>query len=419
MPFDMPHATSLEDLQEEADELLIQQALDPENPIDFNRELEPGEKADDAIDFGDLDNDDLAEDEGEVHSLQPDSGPDLGHFLVDKDSSRDLDKYPRNAHRVNPSNGGTGEDDGFDDLFGDMPSSPVRGEYSRDKSQLSSPSGSTSPRSEDGRSNHYSSAIAQELRSHQIQGFYEGANRDPPLHISSSSKDAASWREQQLQQELFALSGSSLAGQDNLPPPPENQEELLLSLWPRFEKNTVPKFMNLLPPKRIRYTGKRPFKKPKILQPTKASLEIAQDQEKMFRLSLIPNHKVQDKLERSGVIGISSLPLTAEVNDGGKEVGLETEQDSVGGITWQDLQFVCQDWDGILSNDPWISQGQDIITSDDVSRGFIAQSFDKSDLIASKASANHCCWLTAAYLALRSASWPMTMTTAFIALIYE
>ncbi len=64
----MPHAVPVSDAQEQADNSLISSLLSGTNEgqdnFDFlNRDLVPGEKAQDAVDFEDISDDDLAEEE--------------------------------------------------------------------------------------------------------------------------------------------------------------------------------------------------------------------------------------------------------------------------------------------------------------------------------------------------------------------
>lgn len=123
--------------QEEQDDLLIQRALDPENPFDFNRELELGEKAEGAIDFGDLSNDDLADDEEE--------GNLLGSFVRNTISVESHLGNPRNdltkEEWLEARNHGCSEGDGIDDLFGEIVSSPVNDADERRQQPLFARSG--------------------------------------------------------------------------------------------------------------------------------------------------------------------------------------------------------------------------------------------------------------------------------------
>ena len=68
----MPHATGTQEDQALLDDQLIQQTLDNLDGVllpEQDRELDIGDKADDAVDFADLSDDDLADDEDAGHSL--------------------------------------------------------------------------------------------------------------------------------------------------------------------------------------------------------------------------------------------------------------------------------------------------------------------------------------------------------------
>lgn len=342
----MPHATEIRDAQEEEDDRLIQLALDPDPDnainIDFNRELEPGEKADDAIDFGDLSDDDLADEEDE--SAAP-SAP--SRTVEDDGSFGDLGVLTQEEGLPELTSGSGNDGDGFDDLFGDdMPSSPVDiKEGTKVVKPVIRPNGlTTSFELEEDEELASSSGVLSGLAPSQSQKLPASSDASMFRSVNFSSKDAALSKEQQIQQALFAMSGSG-AATDYLPAPPENQEELLASLWPKFERDTTPRFMDLLPPKKARYVGKTLIKKPKPVLPTKLNLELAADQEKSFRISSGLSRKTQEEAERQGLILISELVSAEKSSDDDLEVESDFEHEPVGGVTWQDLQIICEDWD--------------------------------------------------------------------------
>lgn len=171
------------------------------------------------------------------------------------------------------------------------------------------------------------------------------ANRPVLRPVTFNNNDIVTSREQQLQRDLFAMSGYGVSEMDILPPPPENQEQLLVSLWPRFQKGAVPKFMEILPPKKIRYSGKKPLKRPKIVQPTKVNLELGQDQEKSFMLPFDYGRKTQEDPGQSSIVSISNLSLDAGNCDESEDINSDSESKANEGITWQDMQIACQDWE--------------------------------------------------------------------------
>lgn len=336
----MPHAISPHDFQEEQDDLLIRQALDPENPFDFDRELEPGEKADDAIDFGDLSDNDLADDEDEGKLLpcrQVDNSHDtlggIADFLQDEGAAGIIKSE------------GPGEDD-LDDLFRDLPSSPADDGVEEKPTQISAGVVEMAGASELG-----------EEHSQLIDGL-PPEPRAPGLSEVQSQSSIRPASLQQLQQELFAMSGSGIA--DILPPPPENQEELLITLWPKFKRGIIPKFMDLLPPKKTSYIGKKPLKQPKPMQPTKINLDLAYDQEKGFKLASFNNRRIQEDTDRANFVSIAVTTSVETATAEDEDMNSDLENAPIGGVSWQDFQFACGDWDILDEPDPVLSKQVDI-----------------------------------------------------------
>jgi hypothetical protein len=110
----MPHAVGDTEIQDEQDDALINKLFnDPTQNFDFlDRDLDVGEKANDAVDFEDIGDDDLAEDEDDVNGFSTNGRGD--------DEDRDM-----SGGTFSDIPGGDADDDGFDDLFGDLPSSPT------------------------------------------------------------------------------------------------------------------------------------------------------------------------------------------------------------------------------------------------------------------------------------------------------
>ena len=336
----MPHATAVHQSEDEHDNLLIQQVLDApttEDPFGLNRDLEPGEKAEDAVDFEDISDDDLAEDEdaeGE-RELQTGGGRQNGASSVKSETSAQDVSFPV------LTNGNGLEDNAYDeDLFGEVLSSPVETDTARAKirieheqSGLSSPD-KTSPQAQ--------------ILSHPTSTLSRQVEAPGKIGLGStmlSSKESPSSKELQRQQELLAMSRNGAANPDALPAPPENREELLASLWPKFERNTIPRFMDLLPPKRARYFGKFIPKPPKPLYPSKVNLELALDQEKSFKVSSTISKPHTDESSSQGIVIIQDEIVVEKSHGEDNDVESEIENELVGGILWQDLQIICEDWD--------------------------------------------------------------------------
>ena len=334
----MPHAVDERDAQDEQDDLLIQKALDPQYDFDFSRDLEPGEKADDAIDFEDISDDDLAEeeDEGQPNSSATIKVESAGASFEDELGFTQEDDLPGLT-----TSGSAPEGDGLDDLFGDAASSPID---LRDGPEIKG-------KDDMGMSFEFEDDLFSEsLGTAGIATTTEKRVELPTNEslfrpIDFSSKTAAPSREQLLQQELFAMSRNGFGSSDFPPAPPENQEELLTSLWPKFERDTVPRFMDLLPPKKARYIGKTPLKVPKPVQPTKVSLELAPDQEKSFKLTTSVTKRNQEEINRQGIVEITETNALQSSSEDEIDLDSDYEGEPVGGVTWQDFQVVCEDWD--------------------------------------------------------------------------
>ena len=337
----MPHATAPHQSECDHDDILIQQVLDApttEDPFGLNRDLEPGEKAEDAVDFEDISDDDLAEDEdaeGE-RNFQIGGGHQNGTPFVK------LEAFAQNVDFPALVDGNGLEDDVYDDdLFGEELSSPVETDTAKanirvenDQHGLSDLDDSTLPQAQ-----LFSLPTSPLAR----QG-------EAPVNIvlrptMLSNKESPSSKELQRQQELLAMSRNGATNTDGLPAPPENREELLASLWPKFKRDTIPKFMDLLPPKRARYLGKSIPKPPKPVTPTKINLELALDQERSFKVSSTPNKPNMEEISSQGILTIQEEIVAEKNNEEDIDIESDFENELVSGMSWQDLQIICEDWD--------------------------------------------------------------------------
>ena len=385
----MPHATVTQDAQ---DDLLIEQAIGPENSLDFsldlNRDLEPGEKADDAIDFGEIGDDDLAEEEDEGDSVSVSAEAVSGSGGVNG-SLHDLD-YASGKEPLSDQGFGNGtHGEVLDDLFGERPSPPLEdGIQAEDSGCWRRPAAITSVDPND------VSVSKDELSSRSLpdgakalEGYDVACQTTLPV-AAAGSKDGFLSKEQQLQQDLFAMSGAVFGKMDSVPVI-ETQDDLLAALWPRFERNNVPKFMDLLPPKKARYIGKTPLRRPKPVQPTKLNLEVAGDQEKTFRFSSMTNRKPQEHLGQNGIVTMQNVTSEKGQDEDSEEVDSDFEHEPLSGLSWQDLQLICGDWDAQASTDvssPDLSE-LEMADKDDIFVDLVGNLEDQSELPpAAKAS---------------------------------
>ena len=339
----MPHATAALQSGDDHDDILIQQFLDApttEDPFGLNRELEPGEKAEDAENYEDISDDDLADDDDD-DSAEGKQMFQIGHANQTGTSSRSLEAFTQDVDLSALINGNGIEGDAYDDdLFGEDLSSPMEtntgtGKIQKgyDQDDLSDFDDSTSPQAQP-------VPLTTSPQSRQIESPAKSVSRPTVL----SSKECPPSKELQRQQELLAMSRNGATNTDGLPAPPENREELLASLWPKFKRDTIPKFLDLLPPKRARYSGRSIPKPPKPVNPTKINLELALDQEKSFKISSILNKTNLEETISQGIVTIQEDSVV-EKDDEDVDADSDFENELVGGISWQDLQIVCEDWD--------------------------------------------------------------------------
>ena len=308
-------------------------------------ELEIGEKADDAVDYADISDDDLPEEEearGGV--LRGDNEElDLLASLLGDPQPQAQDKsgqtqdtlLPESSNNIQDDDGDD-EHDSLDDLFGDVPSSPLDQEQPTDYAQQAADSNATFSIAPESLLSHAPTTSAQS---------YCASHREPTTTVESLLVDVRSDPEEAEQHALLFP-----------PAAPETSEELLHALWPSFNRDENPRFVEMLPPKNAYYVGKTPSRQPKQLQMNKVTLELPRDEEDAFLhrwSSAIPSrHELE--MEQKGVIHI------LDPESGDDEIFQEADpmdldgDEMIGNVSWKDIMVACQDWDRILepASDP-------------------------------------------------------------------
>ena len=354
----MPHATETgapepEDTDFENVMRQMNGPLEGGMSFDFlSRDLDPGEKADDAIDYEDIEDDDLPEEE--AAALQ---GPTQNGVGVSEDQEMKDMLEPEEADlfgdREDDQQVQAPEDD-LDDLFGEGPSSPkpdqevdpTRDLFFDEEMEDHKPPPPTLPEPvepppPEPQPQPQHVAMGEEGREEELQ---EDEDEDEAMTTNVEDMDPASLRKWKLQQALFAMSA---VGPDNPPAPPENSEELLHSLFPSFDRNVLPRFLELIPHKKAYFVGKQPLKPPRPVLPTKVNLELSQDQERAFKAGGQAFKRNLDS-EHFGLVPVTETPQD-EVEEEEIREDLEHDLDSnevlPGGVSLQDLQVICTDWD--------------------------------------------------------------------------
>lgn len=357
--------------QEEQDNLLIQQAL-ALDPSEFDRELEPGEKADDAIDFGDLSDSDLAEFEDDSIQNEKDRNSMKGDESGEESSKQIIDPFKylnSNFSSSVPPVHDRNKEVQTDDFEAERPEGNADDEldYLFSGSQLSS--GSAEPETRGKESQSFPSAIAAkpcgEVEPHKVESHAQCKGKEPVLdedenaQAFTKSEDipmAEPSRLVEIQRELFAMSGYVVPGYSK--PSPENPKELLSSLWPTFQRGTIPKFMQLLPPPSALYIGVKLPNRIKPVKPTRIKLELADDQARSFRLPFARTTARQESADCTVITDRVSSNRTSvedverESDRGFESKASELDNEPIGGVSWQDLDFASANWDSFDERPP-------------------------------------------------------------------
>lgn len=355
----MPHAVDEFELQDQRDEEEIQRLFaGPESGADdrlafLNRDLEVGEKADDAEDYEDIGDDDLADDEDEL--MAQDNGTN-GHAASDG-----LDDFLSGEGAVKAEEGFADEPDfGIeDDLFGEGGvSSPVDEttevtDYAQPpppKSRIALPgqNGIALPNGQ--------KAEDQRMRESPDSLDHNDLAEDPDegrivIQEEEEEDEDDGWAEQKA---LFAAAererqARAMGGNMYEPPPaPETEMDVFYSIWPSYDPDKTPRFTELFPPRRGKYNWKQPVKPPKPVNPTKVNLELQQDQERSFRISggATANKIAREaKAEHRGIIHVRYARAEEEQSEDGMDLDEIDENEEIGGVSWNDLTMICEEWD--------------------------------------------------------------------------
>lgn len=290
-----------------------------------SRELERGEKADDAVDYEDISDDDLLPDEESTQDAQIEITTDLLPGI--EDSALD------------------GIDD--DDLFG--PSSPIL--TSHEPQPVTAPSKPVDRPLRDG---DQESDLASE---HEDDATQDISLLQPEL---DEIEDA----QYRTQLALFAQSGKGSIPKTEQ----ENIEEWLKLEFPGFKRDETPFFNRLFPPRPHKWAGKTPQKPPKQVRPTKVNLEIEQDQKVAFN-SIVPVTALDIALE---YVRTKEPAAVHEVEESSDESDLD--EPLPGGLTMRDLEFMCTNFDTLshlaTSDDEATELRTRVVDSDDEMFGF-------------------------------------------------
>ncbi|KIW62899.1 hypothetical protein PV04_09789 [Phialophora macrospora] len=284
------------------------------------RELEQGEKADDAVDYEDIGDDELLPDEEPAQDAQgvtlADLLPGIGESALD------------------------GIDDD-DDLFG--PSSPIL---------TSAPppvTAASKPLDKPLRDGDQESDLASD--------HADGATQD--LSMLEPDLDEMEDAQYRIQLALFAQSGKGFAPTTAQ----ENIDAWLKLEFPDFRRDEAPYFNKLFPPRPFKWQGKTPPKPPKQVRPNKVNLDVEQDQKLAFN-SVVP---VTPPEVATDFVRTREHAAVQEVAESSDESDLDEPLPN--GLSMRELEFLCTDFDTLsqlaLSEDDVVEVRPRIVEDDE------------------------------------------------------
>ncbi|KAL2754988.1 hypothetical protein ACRALDRAFT_1082580 [Sodiomyces alcalophilus JCM 7366] len=133
----------------------------------------------------------------------------------------------------------------------------------------------------------------------------------------------------------------------NIPAPPDNYEAFVKQAFPGFKNCAVLQWNQLLPPKKAYRKEKRSGKKAKPLITSKLTLDLAPDQEKLFRIpgpATVSRKQRIIEAEAKGLVDCSTPDSDDEDSKDDFDLDLESDSETVAGFTLQDIEMVCDDW---------------------------------------------------------------------------
>jgi transcription initiation factor TFIID subunit 1, fungi type len=272
--------------------------------LSFDEPFDQTGKADDALNYSDVSDDDLPDEE------EPTGGTSLEVPALTDD-------------------GGTSND--TDDLFGEgresspldhglHPSSPATRVHDPDGLDVSQPAGEG------------------------ISSFRD-LNFDPEPHFDDA------------------------ANQDpDIPAPAETVEDLIKQTWPGWQKGVILKWNELLPPKKATWIEKKPARKPKPLITTKLSLDLAQDQEKLFRIpgpATSTRKQKYNESESKGLVFCELLDSDEDADADNFNSDDESDSEPVGGFTLQDIEMACDNWSAVIDAASQVAESSKAVAKPD------------------------------------------------------
>ncbi|KAK3111487.1 hypothetical protein LTR53_013215, partial [Teratosphaeriaceae sp. CCFEE 6253] len=358
----MPHATDDVTMGNQEEDSAVQRYMDENGGMDAaasafaTREIDQRDKADDAIDYEDIsDLDDLPDEEAAAQQL----GEEEELAFTNGEAS-----YTNGHHETQ----GPGSDDLFglgeaNDLFGERTTSPEQTRQTSAHAPLQSQhrSGGLALPSKSGLAlpnpNAAPSHVRQATRQLQHHGQAVSSPSPPPDRSDDYSPAASpgmasdvdeSEGEETLEQQQHRLLMGARRRQAGEVVDEERQDvdpADFYTLFPGYEKDKNPRFIEYFPQRPVKYRGKVPAKPPKALLPTKLSLDLLPDQERSFKSLAVGGRNAQDASYQTNLVTFGRTATVEDDSDDDLALSAFDGAEPVAGMTMADLAMVCEDWE--------------------------------------------------------------------------
>ncbi|KAM7209398.1 Protein of unknown function (DUF3591) domain containing protein [Naviculisporaceae sp. PSN 640] len=124
------------------------------------------------------------------------------------------------------------------------------------------------------------------------------------------------------------------------------------AIFPDFDQDKNLFWLDFFKPRSAHWICKKPQKPPKPLIPTKLTLEFDIDQEKLFRIPGPATNSIYQRIKEAESRGLVCLEEPEPIEQDDLEVfGLddETDAEAVGGLSLRDIATICDDWDAMIA----------------------------------------------------------------------
>ena len=126
---------------------------------------------------------------------------------------------------------------------------------------------------------------------------------------------------------------------------PQTLDDNLLALleleYPSYSRDKTPFWSEIFPHRALKWAGKTPLRPPKPIRPTKVNLELDVDQRTLFNSSSLAHSKPWE--DDGGIVRIETATRKASEAELSDES--DTDEETVNGLTMQDLEYLCVDLD--------------------------------------------------------------------------